>query len=280
MKGITVTLQKGGVGKTTVAINLAERLATRGHDVVLVDVDPQGSATEGVGCGESYTADIHLGDAVDPSDPTQPGDLVRPAAGETAFDLVPSNAALHELAAEIQTDDDGEARLYRRLVRPLEQRYGYDWVIFDSPPTIGPLSNAAVVATRHALVPLQLSKPSADALTRTVTSQLFSLSGRLPERETVDLLAIVPNRVKGDNEERRVLEAIEDSQFGSYLPAFARCSLLEADESPGPGIRERVAFRRAYREGVPLATYDPDADMLERFDVLAGIAEAEGRRIV
>lgn len=275
MKGITVALQKGGVGKTMVAINIAERLAAHGNDVLLVDVDPQGSATEGVGRGDAYTDEIHLGNALDPTDSTSPMDLLRPAAGETAFDLLPSNAALHRTATDSLADDNGEAQLHRALVQPLTDQY--DWIVFDPPPTVGLLSNAAMVATRNVLVPLQLSKPSADALVRTVTHQLFPLNKRLPEE--IRILGLVPNRVKGDNEEKRVLEAIEDSQFERYLPPFARSSHLEKSDSPGPGIRERVAFRRAYRAGVPLATYAPNSDMLGRFDELVSLVEERSRRI-
>ncbi|RQG90025.1 ParA family protein [Natrarchaeobius halalkaliphilus] len=267
MRGITVTLQKGGVGKTTVAINLAERLATRDNDVLLVDVDPQGSATEGVGCGDAYTAERSLRHVLERTDPLDPGALCRPVAGDTRFDLLPSNAELQHVSRRIYGDDSGELLFYRRIVKPLADEY--DWVVFDAPPTIGPLSNAALIATRQVVLPLQLSKPSADALIRTVTNQLFSLNDRLSD--PIDILSIVPNRVKGDNEEKRVLEAIEDSQFEPYLPSFSRSDRLET--SPGPGIRERIAFRRAYRDGVPLSTYDPNADMLERFETLAAIVE-------
>lgn len=269
MNGITVTIQKGGVGKTTIATNLAERLANRGHEVLFVDVDPQGSATEAVGCGEAYTADVHLEHVLDPNDPTSPAAVIHSSTGAWGFDLVPSNAALHRVAATIQLADNGEAMLHNSLVRPVSDRY--DWIVFDAPPTTGPLANAALVATRRAVIPLQLSKPSADALVRTTTTQLFPLNERLPE--PIEILAIVPNRVKGDNEEKRVLAALEDSQFDQYLPAFAHSSHVERDDSPGPGIRERIAFRRAYREGVPLATHDETVDMIDRFDALAEIVE-------
>ncbi|MFP8952354.1 ParA family protein [Natrialbaceae archaeon A-arb3/5] len=275
MRGVTVTLQKGGVGKTTVAINVAERLAARGNDVVLVDVDPQGSATEGVGHGDAYTDETHLKHAIGPDATVSPASLTRPVAGETSFDLVPSNANLHRVGAELELAENGEARLYRDLVQPLSTRY--DWMVFDAPPTIGALSNAALVATRQVLIPVQLSKPSTDALVRTVTNQLFPLRDRLSE--SIDVLGVVPNRVKGDNEEKRVLEAIEDSQFGQYLPPFARSECIEDADSPGPGIRERVAFRRAYRNGVPLATYEPNADMLDRFDALAATLEGQSNEV-
>ncbi|AEH35502.1 ParA family protein [Halopiger xanaduensis] len=271
MNGLTVMLQKGGVGKTTIATNLADRLAARGHEVVLVDVDPQGSATEALGCGDAYTADTHLAHVLDPDDPSSASDLLRTDTEPWGVDLVPSNAALHQVSATIQTADDGEAKLYRSLVRPLSDRY--DWIVFDAPPTIGPLADAALVATRRAVLPMQLSKPSADALVRTVTNQLFPLSDRLPDSDPIEILAIVPNRVKGDNEERRVLEALEDSQFDRFLPGFARSSHLERDDSPGPGIRERIAFRRAYRDGVSLAAHDETVDMIDRFDALAALAD-------
>ncbi|OVE83300.1 ParA family protein [Natronolimnobius baerhuensis] len=269
MNGLTVTLQKGGVGKTTIATNLAERLAARGHDVLLVDLDPQGSATEALGCGDAYAAQTHLKHLLEPDDPTTASDLVRSETGSWGIDLVPSNAALHQVSATIQTTDNGEALIHNELVRPLSDQY--DWIIFDSPPTIGPLANAALVATRRVVFPVQLSKPSADALVRTVTNQLFPLNGRLPD--PVEILAIVPNRVKGDTEEQRVLEALEDSQFAQYLPDFARSSQYDREDSPGPGIRERIAFRRAYRDGVSLAAHDSTVDMLERFDSLAALAE-------
>jgi len=268
-RGVTVAVQKGGVGKTSIAINLAERLAARGQAVLLVDLDHQGSATEGVGQGSAYTADTHLGNVIDPDDSTEPGTVVRAADGDTAFDLVPSNADLHETAARLQNADDGETRLFRTVVTPLADQY--DWIVFDTPPALGPMTTAALVATRRVIVPLQLSEPSADALVRTVTHGIFPLNERLNDR--IELLALVPNRVKGDNEEARVLEEIEDSSFGEYLPPFARTDRIDDPDSPGPGIRERVAIRRAYREGVPLATYDADVDMLERFDELATVVE-------
>ncbi|NGM69005.1 ParA family protein [Natronolimnobius sp. AArcel1] len=269
MHGLTVTLQKGGVGKTTIATTLAERLAARGHDVLLVDLDPQGSATEALGCGDAYAAQTHLQHLLEPDNSTTAPDLVHTETGSWGVDLVPSNAALHQTGAMIQTTDNGEALLHNELVQPLADEY--DWLICDSPPTIGPLATAALVATRRVLFPIQLSKPSADALVRTVTNQLFPLNNRLPD--PIEILAIVPNRVKGDNEEKRVLEALEDSQFEQYLPDFARSSHIDRADSPGPGIRERIAFRRAYRDGVSLATHDSSVDMLERFDSLAELAE-------
>jgi chromosome partitioning protein len=89
-------------------------------------------------------------------------------------------------------------------------------------------------------------------------------------------LAIIPNHLQGDNEERRIIENLEDSQFSSKLPPFARSDQFDNSDSPGPGIRKRISLKRAWREGVPLAAYDPDCDMLERYDRLAEIVEHGG----
>ncbi len=89
----------------------------------------------------------------------------------------------------------------------------------------------------------------------------------------VDILAIVPNELQGDSEECRIVGAIEESEYGDRLPLFARSSKLDHDYPPGPGIRKRVAFRRAWRNGVPLAAHDPDSDMLDRLDKLAAVVE-------
>lgn len=99
-----------------------------------------------------------------------------------------------------------------------------------------------------------------------------------PLRQEFDLtiLAIVPNDLSGDNEERRIIGDLENSSFAKHLPAFARSTHFDQNGSPGPGLRERIAFRRAYREGKPLAQYDPENDMLERLDELAVIVEQGG----
>lgn len=267
--GVTIGMQKGGVGKTALAINLSERLANRGHRVLLVDLDPQGNATDGVGEGDAYATAAHLGHALDPDDPTDVVELICPVSAVGDLDLLPSHPRLRRIALELSTTENGDFRLREAVAKPLAERY--DWIIYDTPAGSGPLSDAALLASRRAILPMQLTKPSADALTQTVTEQLRPLNDRLDGRIT--LLAVVPNRVKGDNEEKRVLEALEESVFEPTLPEFARSARYDDPETSGPGIRERIAFRRAYREGLPLARYDPRSDMIERLDDLASIVE-------
>lgn len=266
---VSVALQKGGVGKTTVAINLAERLAARGHDVLLVDLDQQGNATEGVGLADAYEAETHLGHVLDDNDDTTAEDIIRPAAGDTEFDVLPGHKDLDTVADTIRNTRFAELWVRRRIVEPLAEN-GYDQIVIDSPPNLGPLSDASLIATQNVIVPLQMSEPSVSGFERMYKQQIVPID----QEVGIEISAIVPNKLSGDNEERRIIGDLEDSEFGEYLPEFARSEQFDA--SPGPGVRERIAFKRAWREGVPLASYEPGSDMLDRLDQLAAVVENGG----
>ncbi|GAB3036229.1 ParA family protein [Natronobiforma cellulositropha] len=267
-RAVSVALQKGGVGKTTLAINLAERLANRGHDVLLVDLDQQGNATEGVGLADAYRSDTHLGHILDDNSDVTAGDVIRSA---DSFDVLPANQDLDSVENSIRSATFGELWIRNEIVDPLLED-AYDFVVVDSPPNLGPLADASLISTQHVIVPLRMSEPSVSGFERMYTQQI------LPIRKEIDLeiLAIVPNSLAGDNEEKRIIGDLETSEFGQFLPSFARSAHFDDPDSPGPGLRERIAFRRAWREGVPLAVHDPESDMLERLDELAAIVERGG----
>ncbi|GGL39814.1 chromosome partitioning protein ParA [Halarchaeum grantii] len=264
-RAVTVALQKGGVGKTTVAINVAERLDARGHDVLLVDLDQQGNATEGVGLEEYYEADANLGDVWDADSDVEIHDLIRHTEW---MDVIPSHRDLDEVENQLRTSAYGVTRVRNYIIDPLLGDE-YDYIIIDSPPSIGPLSDSALVGTEHVLVPLKMREASISGFQRMVEQQLQPL--RNEGGIDVHVLALVPNILEGDGEEKRIIRDIEDSPWADRLPKFARSE--QFDESPGPGLRKRVAFGRAYREGKPLAAYDPENDQLPRLDELADIVE-------
>jgi len=267
-RAVSVSLQKGGVGKTTVAINLADALAARDHDVLLVDLDQQGNATEGVGLKTEYEKESpHVGDVLTDDDPVDAEAVI---AAREGFDVLPAHVDLDEIADRIRNSTFGMLWVRRRIVEPLLDDE-YDYIVVDSPPSLGPLSDAALIGTGHVIVPLLMSEPSVSGFERMWDQQI------LPIRNEVDLalLAIVPNDLSGNNEERRIIEDLENSPFADSLPAFCRSAQFDDPDSPGPGIRHRIAFSRAWRDGQTLREYDPDNDMLDRLDQLADIVEED-----
>jgi chromosome partitioning protein len=128
---IAITNQKGGVGKTTVAINLAGGLAKLGHDVLFIDLDPQGNATEGLGLTEAYEPakltfyDILLGehDRLDEL-------LIQ----HEEMMVVPSNVELFNAEPDLITEMRGRERLSMALDR---MSYEPEYVLIDCPPWLG-----------------------------------------------------------------------------------------------------------------------------------------------
>jgi chromosome partitioning protein len=139
--------QKGGVGKTTTVVNLASYLALAGDRILVIDLDPQGNATSGLGVDRGRTTSIY--DAV--IDAVALDELTI----ETAIDglsLVPSSIALAGAEVELAPIEQRERRL-ARLLEPLEDRY--DYVFVDCPPSLGLLTVNALTAADSTLIPIQ-----------------------------------------------------------------------------------------------------------------------------
>jgi len=148
---VAVTNQKGGVGKTTTAINLAASLALAGRNVLLVDVDPQGNLTSGVGQKGQASPAGTVYNALTSLEPTVNATPFILSTSVDRLHLIPADRSLTGAEIEMVTLSAREERL-RTLIDPLRARY--DYIFIDCPPSLGLLTLNALVAADAVLIPL------------------------------------------------------------------------------------------------------------------------------
>lgn len=147
---VAITNQKGGVGKTTTAINIGASLALAERRVLLVDLDPQANLTSGVGLKGSTTPAGSIYQALTATTPPDLTDFVMPTA-ISGLSLIPADRSLTGAEIELVPLPHREQRL-RALVRPLGARF--DYIFIDTPPSLGLLTLNALVAADTVLIPL------------------------------------------------------------------------------------------------------------------------------
>jgi chromosome partitioning protein len=241
---VAVSNQKGGVGKTTTAINLAASLALADQRVLLVDLDPQGNLTSGVGLKDRAATGATVYEAL-------MGDDELPVLGTTIdrLSLVPANRHLAAAEIEMVALASRETRLKDKLAR---LRANYDYILVDTPPSLGLLTVNALVAADAVLVPLHC--------------EYFALEG------IADLVATVRRLRSSLNPGLDILGVLltmydERTNLGSQVAANIRGFF--GDKVFKTVIPRNIRLGEAPSHGMPVILYDVKSRGAEAYLSLA-----------
>jgi chromosome partitioning protein len=232
---IAITNQKGGVGKTTSTLNLAQALVAVGHRVLVIDMDPQGNATQGVGLNlaqvQSSAAELLRNPALDDSAGIYKG---------PGMDLIPATPLLAAVERELVGITNGELRLAHRIKR---LRQNYSFILIDNAPGFGPLMNSALNAADYVLVPVDSSFYGLTGLQKLLGEMRIIREGYNPGIEILGLFLTLFDATRMSEEILAEIRAsFRDKLFETKIrrsvklreaPAFGRTIFQHAPGSSG-----------------------------------------------
>ena len=240
-KVITIANQKGGVGKTTTAVNLAASLAILEHKILLIDADPQANATSGVGIAQDSTKNIYecLVNGLTPADAVVPTDTPNLYLLPSHIDLVGA-----ELELVRYTDSDNEPTPLKyemqRIVNTLRDHY--DYIIIDCLPSLGLVTINSLTAADSVIVPVQC--------------EFYALEGLSKLMNTI-------RAVKAETNPNLQIEGILLTMFDARL-RLAKEVVHEVREHFGSQVFDTIIHRNARISespgmGMPVALYDAES---------------------
>jgi chromosome partitioning protein len=246
--------QKGGVGKTTTVVNLGSYLALAGERVLVVDLDPQGNATSGLGLDRNLI-ERSVYDAV--IDGARIGELTvkGPIAG---LSVVPSAVALAGAEVELAPVEGRE----RRLARLLAEIVGdYDYVLVDCPPSLGLLTVNALTAADSVLIPLQC--------------EYYALEGLTQLLGTLDL---VRDHLNPDLAIKGIVLTMYDGRTNLSADVASEVRRHLGDRVFDSVIPRNVRLSEAPSHGLPISRYSPESTGAVAYAALATELRARDRR--
>ena len=230
-KIISVINQKGGVGKTTTVINLAAGLSMKGKKVLVIDLDPQGNPTTGLGLSNSSNSNNTIYNVLNGN--MNISEVIQPTEFEN-LDLVTSNVDLSGLEVETAGDSRRAFKLKDELALILnDSRVEYDYILIDCPPSLSLLTIMALVASDALVVPLQTEFFALEGLTQLIKTIDRIKSNLNPSLEIRGILLTMfdkRNKLSGQVE-TEARNYFKDKVYLTAVPRNVRLS-----EAPSHGI--------------------------------------------
>jgi chromosome partitioning protein len=255
---ISVVNQKGGVGKTTTVINIGAALAQLDKKVLLIDFDPQGNLSAGLGVTAEDILDKNAYSAL-----VGVGTLFQNVVATTVKNLfvVPSDSNLAGAEIELVDVERREYRLKESLTEDLQV---FDYILLDCPPSLGLLTLNALCASDSYLIPLQ--------------SEFFALQGLTNILKTAEL---VKSHLNPDLQEEGILMTMYDSRSNLSKQVYNEIRSFAADRLFGNVIPRRVRLAESTSHGLPGVFYDPTCFGSRSYVEVAKeiLLRAQGKRI-
>lgn len=228
---IAVTNQKGGVGKTTSAVNIAYYLAKMGKKTLIVDFDPQGNATSGLGV-DKQTLEHTMTDVI--LETREMIDVILPTDHKNLY-LAPATPHLANTEVELAQAN----RRFTRLKNAIGTLKGYDFIIIDSPPSLSLLTVNGLIAAKYILLPVQAEFYALEGLGQLLETMKLVRKSMNP---TLDLLGVLPTMVDG----RTTLSGQVHEEIKKHFPGKVFKTT----------IPRNIRLAEAPSHGVPVGAYD------------------------